>query len=159
MARTISKFGIKNLIIAVSLDGYKELHNYIRGVNAYDNAIELIKALRLLPHVRTLFSYILSRLNYNKVNDTIFRVSKDVPDLDINDFNFNLFETSPIYYRNSGLAPNWGEMKKMGNKFIEISKKLHEKPESVEMLIPSIYASLVNKFTDSGLTPIDCKAL
>ncbi len=102
------QMGIPKLSVTVSLDGYRELHDKIRGIPGnYDRAIAMFKGLRELQkrykNLFMIFGYTLSKNNQGQLMKTIEEVRKEIPDITYNDFHLNLGQISDIYYSNTNL--------------------------------------------------------
>ena len=99
---------IPRIAITVSLDGYRELHDRIRGVPGnYDKAIDMYKRLQILKekhkNLYFVFGYTISSLNQGMFDKTFQEVKKDLPNIKYNDFHINLGQISTNYYKNSSL--------------------------------------------------------
>ncbi len=104
----ILELGIPKLAITVSLDGYRDLHDKIRGVPGnYDKAIDMYKRLLELKSTHKnlyfVFGYTLSSLNKGQFAKTFDEVKKEIPSITYNDFHINLAQVSDNYYNNSNL--------------------------------------------------------
>ncbi|MEM3212031.1 MAG: radical SAM/SPASM domain-containing protein [Candidatus Micrarchaeaceae archaeon] len=99
--------GIPRFVITLSLDGYRELHDKIRGVPGnYSRVIELAKSLHDLQsrhsNLSFVFGYTISKYNAGMLKRTIEAVHNDLPWLDSNMFHVNIGQVSDAYYKNSG---------------------------------------------------------
>ncbi|MEM3841567.1 MAG: radical SAM protein [Candidatus Micrarchaeaceae archaeon] len=106
--REILELGIPRIAITVSLDGYRELHDKVRGVPGnFDKAIDTFRMLQRLKkeynNLFFVFGYTMSIFNQGKLADTINAVMKEIPDVTYNDFHINLGQISDNYYGNSNL--------------------------------------------------------
>jgi MoaA/NifB/PqqE/SkfB family radical SAM enzyme len=104
--REILSLGIPRVAITVSLDGYKELHDKIRGIPGnYEKAIDTFKRLKQLKkefkNLYFVFGYTLSKLNKGEFEKTYEAVKIDIPDITYNDFHINLAQVSGNYYNNA----------------------------------------------------------
>ena len=104
----ILKLGIPRVAVTVSLDGYRELHDKIRGIPGnYDKAIGMFKRLKALkkryPNLFFVFGYTLSKFNQGQFKKTFNMVKRDIPDLRRNDFHINIAQISTNYYGNGSL--------------------------------------------------------
>lgn len=102
----ILALGIPKVVITVSLDGYRELHDRLRGIPGnYDKAIQMFRMLQGMRkahgNLEFVFGYTMSKLNQGKFADTFNAVKADIPDITHNDFHVNLAQTSDNYYNNS----------------------------------------------------------
>lgn len=100
--------GIPKISITVSLDGYRELHDKIRGIPGnFDKAMNMFKGLRELQkrhrNLFMVFGYTMSRFNQGQFEKTIESVRKEIPGITYNDFHLNLGQISDIYYSNTDL--------------------------------------------------------
>ena len=101
--------GIPKLSITVSLDGYRALHDKIRGVSGnYDRAIEMFKRIseirRRRRNLYAVFGYTMTNYNLGEFSKTYSEVKKEIPSISYNDFHLNLGQVSDIYYSNSGMS-------------------------------------------------------
>ncbi|MCL4371746.1 radical SAM protein [Candidatus Marsarchaeota archaeon] len=105
--RKILDLGIPKVSITVSLDGYKELHDKIRGIPGnYEKAISMFKDLMELKkqykNLYFVFGYTMSAFNQGQLMKTIEEVRKDIPEVKYKDFHLNLGQISSNYYGNTG---------------------------------------------------------
>ncbi len=102
----ILQTGIPKLAITLSLDGYRELHDKIRGIPGnYEKVIRLYKELaELKKRYNNLFfefGYTMSNYNQGQLERTYEEVRRDLPDVTRNNFHLNLGQISEVYYKNS----------------------------------------------------------
>ncbi len=102
----ILDLNIPKVVVTVSLDGSKELHDKIRGVQGnYEKAIMNYKMLQELSrsysNLYYVFGYTLSRFNAGQFKRTLNDVKNDVPGITPNDFHINIARTSEHYYQNN----------------------------------------------------------
>lgn len=89
-----------NVILSVSLDGKKGVHNRLRGINNYDNVIKLLDVMTQIPEIKTSVSMTLSKDNANWQNlEHVHNVAIQKNAM----FNFRLADKSSTYYRNMDL--------------------------------------------------------
>ncbi|MCL4411569.1 radical SAM protein [Candidatus Marsarchaeota archaeon] len=105
----ILMLGIPKLAVTVSLDGYRELHDKIRGVPGnYDRAIEMFKRLKELgmrhKNLYVVFGYTMSKYNQWQLERTYTEVKKSIPSITRNDFHINVAQVSSNYYGNSSMS-------------------------------------------------------
>jgi len=105
--RQILDLKIPKVAITISLDGYKELEDKLRGVTGnYEKAIDLYKRLKQLQksykNIYVVFGYTISALNKGEFMKTFEAVKHDIPEITYNDFHINLAQISD-YYENSNL--------------------------------------------------------
>ncbi|MGI0100524.1 MAG: radical SAM protein [Candidatus Micrarchaeaceae archaeon] len=104
--REILALGIPRVAVTISLDGYRELHDKIRGIPGnYDKAIDTFKRLKELKkeygNLYFVFGYTLSKFNKGQFMKTYEAVKSDIPDIKYNDFHINLAQVSSNYYGNA----------------------------------------------------------
>jgi radical SAM protein with 4Fe4S-binding SPASM domain len=160
-SKEIVKLKIPRTIIGVSLDGYKELHEKIRGIKgSFERAIETFLLLRNLSkeskNFRTYFGYTISSWNVGNFLKSYFEVKSVVKDLSLDDFHINSYHVSPHYYSNL--------------KFFGSLEGIQKEVEHISKLKPYFKANLVNfldnlflrklaEFLKTNRTPYPCKAL
>ncbi len=106
--KEILSLGIPKVSITLSLDGYRELHDKIRGVPGnYDKVIDMAKRLNKLKkeykNLFFIFGYTMSRFNQGMLEKTIDEVKAELPWITHNDFHLNVGQISDSYYKNGEL--------------------------------------------------------
>lgn len=101
----IAQLGIPNVVITVSLDGYRDLEDKIRGVPGnYDKAIRMFKGIRELGkmygNLLCVFGYTIINANAGQFEKTVEEVMKEVPGISYSDFHLNVGQVSDNYYAN-----------------------------------------------------------
>jgi len=96
----------KKIVITLSLDGYRELEDEIRGVKGnYDRVIALYKRFAEIKKANKnfdfKFGFTMIGLNQGKFLETVKRVKEDLPDVKLIDFHLNLGALSEGYYGNN----------------------------------------------------------
>ena len=105
-----------DVILSVSLDGKKEVHNHLRGINNYDNVIKLLNIIQQTPKIKASVSMTLSKDNadwQNLEHVQSIAIQKNAM------FNFRFADKSSTYYRNMNMnlsVPE--EQKRQVSKFI-----------------------------------------
>lgn len=158
----ILELGIPRVAITVSLDGYRELHDKIRGVPGnYDKAIDTFKRLIELkkehPNLYFVFGYTMSRFNQGKFDEVFNAVKRDIPSIRYNDFHINLGQISDNYYGNSDLdiKPDDSEVISELNRIIDNREKEHG---AIPMIESAFLKNLV-KYARTGKAPMKSKSL
>ena len=105
--KEILELGIPKVSITISLDGYRDLHDRIRGIPGnFDKAMLMAKSLKELQsrygNLFFVFGYTMSKFNEGMLIKTVGEVQKELPWVTFNDFHVNSGQTSEIYYKNSG---------------------------------------------------------
>lgn len=155
MVKEIATFNIPKLIITVSMDGYKELHDEIKGVDgSWERSIDTFNQLRKIRGVKTYFGMTLSFYNADKFRETYLAVKKELGGVEYRDFHINIAHSS-FYY-------NYPEMEEMDKNFlidrIEEILKLRQKSLNPLSYLESRYLSLAKRYLQTDMTPIKCQA-
>lgn len=154
--KSMLELGIPKIAVTVSLDGYKELHDSIRGIPGnYEKAISMFKMLAELKkefkNLYFVFGYTMSKLNEGKFMETFEKVKKDIPEIKFNDFHINVVQMSDNYYGNSDndIIPNKeivaGELK-------EIIKN-RKREFGIISSIESTFLKNLVKYVETGKIP------
>ena len=96
----------KKIVVTLSLDGYRELEDEIRGVKGnYDRVIALYKRFAEIKKANKnfdfKFGFTMIGLNQGKFLETVKKVKEDLPDVKLIDFHLNLGAVSEGYYGNN----------------------------------------------------------
>ncbi len=160
--KAILDLGVPRLSITVSLDGYRELHDQIRGIPGnYNRAIEVYKALSELkkqyPNLHRAFGYTISKYNEGKFEDTYQGVRKDIPDIKYDDFHVNIAHSSANYYQN----PEMGDIRPGKVYPDEIRQLIKNREPAFDQIhmIEDVYLKKSIEYARTGVTPMDCKSL
>ncbi len=160
--KAILELGIPRVAITVSLDGYKELHDMIRGIPGnYEKAIDMFKRLKELrksySNLYFVFGYTLSKLNMGKFQETFDAVKRDIPDIRYNDFHINLAQLSSHYYNNEGMdiRPNEPIVVKEIADFID----RREPTVSAITIIENAFLRKMLEYAKTGMTPMPSRSL
>ncbi len=155
----IARLTPAQIVVTVSLDGDEQLNDEVRGIRGgYRRQIETFNALRRIPGVRVVFGMTLSRHNVGEVKNTFHACQRDCPSLTIHDFHLNVAQLSEHYYGHDGsetvLAPP-----------AALKDALHEhrtamgRPTSVAAWVERTYLTQLDRFLETGHTPMRCHAL
>ena len=103
--REILSLGIPRVVVTVSLDGWKELHDKIRGIPGnFDKAMQVYGMIQKLKKeygaIAAVFGYTMSKFNQGQFEQTYSAVKQLYPGVAYNDFHINLAQTSENYYKN-----------------------------------------------------------
>lgn len=160
--RQILEMKIPKVVITVSLDGYSELHDKIRGVTGnYDKAIEIYSRLEKLKkeykNLSSVFGYTLSKFNKGQFEATYESVKKSFPDITYNDFHINLAQTSENYYANAGT-----DIKAFDSETVEELNRIFEKREKglePMSMVENAFLKKLSEFAGTGSSPMRCRSL
>jgi hypothetical protein len=106
------KRGVGRLMVTISLDGPKALHEEMRGLpGSWDRAIETFRRLRGIrrANFQTVIGMTLMEKNASKVDETIEAVRQVIPDFSRKELHLNIGHESGHYFANvgyGGVAPH-----------------------------------------------------
>ncbi len=147
------------LIVSISIDGPREIHDKIRGANGFfDKTLATFKNLRALRNKRfqVFPGMTLSSDNLGKIGGTVDAIRKAVPDFSEEELHVNIAHTSEHFYGNSGMDLSFrSEALKEIQAF---SKAKGKKLDGIHML-EHAYLKLAEKYVETGKTPLPCMAL
>ncbi|MEM5831424.1 MAG: radical SAM protein [Candidatus Aenigmatarchaeota archaeon] len=159
----ILKFFKGNYIITVSLDGPKEIHEFIRGIEgSWEKAMNTFEKLKKFEknykNFKVFFGYTISPFNVNKFDETVNEVQKVFPYISYNDFHVNIFHLSTFYYHTTYEDVNNLNLKEFNKTAITEIKKIlsHKKVEDFISLINKKYLLYGIKYLENKKTPVDC---
>jgi Fe-coproporphyrin III synthase len=95
------------LLVTVSLDGHRQLHDKIRGVpGGYDKAIKTFEELRKFngSSFKVFLGMTLIEDNYREIENSFAAFRKDIAGLGYDDLHINIVQESGHYYDNIGFA-------------------------------------------------------
>jgi MoaA/NifB/PqqE/SkfB family radical SAM enzyme len=149
---------VPKLLVTVSLDGPREVHEEIRGrPGAFDRALETFRRLRERRSRRfdCFLGMTLSSFNKGELFRTIEAAREEIPDLTLSEFHVNVAQVSSHYYENEGMPPTEREclsdldefLRQRGHRFHPVA------------WLERRYQRLTPGFFESGKTPLPCKAL
>ncbi len=159
--RQILKLGIPRIVITMSLDGYRELHDKIRGVPGnFDRAMNVYRMFMELrkehPELSAVFGYTLSKFNKGQFEQTYSEVKKIFPEVTYNDFHINLAQTSENYYANSGDDIRAGSDVAAELRRISGGRRATLDPM---YLVENSFLKNLAKFSETGKSPMRCRSL
>jgi len=149
---------LPKLLVTVSLDGPREVHEEIRGrEGAWDNAVATFARLRELRSKRfdVFLGMTLSNFNEGALFATIDSVREVLPDVSLSEFHVNVAQVSSHYYENDDLERTRDEC------LSDVAEFLRRKGHSFHPVgwLERRYQKLSPGFLASGRTPLPCKAL
>ena len=160
--REILSLGIPKVAITVSLDGYRELHDRLRGVPGnYDKAIDMFRRLMALrrefKNLYMVFGYTLSKLNTGEFQRTFESVKRDIPEITYNDFHINLAQLSDNYYNNSSsdIAP---DKSRVADELSEFVSHMRYQPGVISAIESTFMKNLV-VYARTGKSPMRSRSL
>jgi len=145
-------------IVSISLDGPPKTHNKIRGLkNSWKRSVNCYEELKKIKSSSfdVFFGMTISNDNYNKINETIKTIRKEVPNFKYSDLHINIIHESKHYYKNKIK----GLKKESILKAVEEFKKKRGVPRNIREIMEYKYLSSVPKYLYTEKTPIICQAL
>lgn len=160
--KEIAEMKIPNVVITVSLDGNREMHDKVRGIPGnYDKAITMFKRLKELkkdyPNLSMVFGYTISKINQGNLERTYLDVKSEIPDITYNDFHINLAQLSDNYYHNAEtaiLADRDIAISEMTN----VLNNMRNDSRLMTRVETDFLKGLIN-FTRTGVPPLKCRSL
>ncbi len=160
--RKILNLKIPKVVITLSLDGYRELEDKIRGVTGnFDRVIKMAKLLQSLKkehnNLDFVFGYTLSKYNQGELETTYNAVKREIPNITPNDFHVNIGQLSSNYYSNN-------EMNMLPDKSIVINdiqnliKRRRKKFDMMQIIETTFLKNLVY-YIQTGKPPMRSRSL
>ena len=159
--RIMRDFPIPKILVTVSLDGPKDVHDRLRGVpGSWERALETFQGLRKFRSRRfgVFLGMTLQEHNFDRFEDTFREVSGRIEDVRYDDFHFNLVQYSPHYYSNTDVTSQL-DFQKLWVKLNAIAKSRAHNPLSPVSFLEKRYHALAKTYLDSKKTPLPCQAL
>ncbi len=150
--------GVPKLLVTVSLDGPRDVHDEIRGRDgAFDRAVDTFARLRRRRSGRfgAFLGMTLSNFNKGALFATIDAVRAEIPDIRLDEFHVNVAQVSSHYYANEEMERT--ESAALG----DVAEFLRQKGHRFHPVgwLERRYQSLSEDFIRSGQNPLPCKAL
>lgn len=145
------------LVITCSIDGTKEVHDRLRGMDgAYEKCIETFTKLRDIDGVNAYLGISLSKDNYRQVPFLFSDLQVRIPNFNFNELHFNFLNNS-FFYNNTLESP-----KELINKeiyfFVEKLRKAY-KHGGLKGFLENRYFKFMRKYIEEKKSPIKCSAL
>jgi radical SAM protein with 4Fe4S-binding SPASM domain len=120
--------------------------------------METFAALHGLDGVQAVLGMTLSRYNAGQVERTFEACQRRYPQLTWNDFHLNLAQVSQHYYGNADSEPMLAP-KETALREIALYRSRRAGPPSLSGWLEHSYLSRLERFLDTGVTPMRCHAL
>lgn len=153
ISKKIDDYDIPKFIVSVSLDGPKELHDKIRGVEgSFEKAIDTYNGLKK-GGVEVYFGMTLSQYNAGKLRETLRALEDKAMGFKRNEIHLNLYHQSDHYYSNQSI-----DLKQLKYD-IELAQKL--KGTSLEPVqhLEQKFLKGASEYIQKKKMPVECKAL
>ncbi len=158
----ILQLGIPKVSITLSLDGYREMHDKVRGVPGnFDKAMAIAKRFREMQkkykNLFFIFGYTMSRFNQGALEATYQGVKREIPDVSYNNFHINVAQISDIYYNNTNLEIR-SEREAIANELKDFISKRRREFGAIPVLEEVFLKNLVT-YVRTGQSPMRSRSL
>lgn len=158
--KILAFYAFPKLLVTVSLDGPRQLHNEIRNTaGSWDKAVETFERLRSLRNKRfnVFFGMTLQPSNMNSFDETFKSVNKQIGGLDYRDFHINLIHNSGHYYGNIR-ATNSLFGQELWNQMNRIMRLRNLSLFSPVGFLERQYQHLAKIYLGKNISPVPCQA-
>jgi MoaA/NifB/PqqE/SkfB family radical SAM enzyme len=157
--RTLAR-GVGRLMVTISLDGPKALHEEMRGLpGSFDRAIDTFQRLRAIKrgNFQTVIGMTLMAKNATRVDDTLAAIRRAIPDFKRTELHLNVGHESGHYFDNVGypVEQHHGDILRA----IEHHRRANGSRIHPVMFLEDRYQALVSKYYETGKSPLPCTAL
>ncbi|MBW8003176.1 MAG: radical SAM protein [Planctomycetes bacterium] len=151
----IASLDFNNLVLSVSIDGNKDIHNKIRNnEKAFQNAIATYKELKKNKH-KVYIGCTLSPFNIDHFDNFFMELRDYIPDLKYSDMHLNVYHYSESLYSNEKLFWDKDKAVDLINDFIKKKGFAFLNPIA---LLESAYLKNVKNYLRSNQSPFKCKS-
>jgi MoaA/NifB/PqqE/SkfB family radical SAM enzyme len=157
--RTLAR-GVGRLMVTISLDGPKALHEEMRGLpGSFDRAIETFRRLRGIrrSNFQTVVGMTLMAKNADRVDETIAAIRQVIPDFQRSELHLNVGHESGHYFDNVGY-PVERRHEDILHAIDKHRRALGTSLHPVRFL-EDRYQTLVGKYYQTHKSPLPCTAL
>ena len=158
----ILKLRIPRVIVTLSLDGYREVHDRVRGVPGnFDKVMTLarrfVELKKEYSNFSFVFGYTINKFNEGQLIRTVEEVTKELPGITANDFHINLAQNSSNYYHNENnqIKAASDDMVAELEQFLKLRKPQFEPMQLVE----GAFLKNLLVFAKSGKQPMRSRSL
>jgi MoaA/NifB/PqqE/SkfB family radical SAM enzyme len=155
------KRGIGRLMVTISVDGPKAMHEEMRGLpGAWDKGIETFRRLRGIKRsdFQTVIGMTLLSKNAALVDETIDAIRQVVPDFERRELHLNIGHESGHYYNNVGISTIQPEHARIVKAIEDHRRAIGTGVHPVQFL-EHRYQALVRTYYATGRSPLPCTAL
>jgi len=152
----ITSLDFNNLVITVSIDGKKNIHNEIRGnEKSFDRCIETYKELKKNKDLKVYLGCTLSPFNINHFGNFFTELKDYIPNLKYSDIHLNIYHYSENLYSNE---PMYFDKKKVIGLIDAFIKKKGFKLFNPISLLEYTYMKNIKNYLLGNRTPFNCKS-
>lgn len=156
MTEEITSLDFNNLVITVSIDGKKDIHNEIRGSEkAFDRCIETYKELKKNKKLKVYLGCTLSPFNINNFGNFIEELKDYIPNLKHSDIHLNIYHYSESLYSNEPMDFDKKKIIELIDTFIQ--KKGFKLLNPISLL-EYTYMKNIKNYLTLNRTPFNCKS-
>ena len=157
--RTLTR-GVGRLMVTISLDGPKELHEQMRGLpGSWDRAIDTFRRLRGIrrSNFQTVCGMTLMGKNADRVDATLAAIRQEIPDFSRSELHLNIGHESGHYFDNLG--------SQVDQRHDDVLRALdgHRRANGSSVhpvrFLEDRYQALVSKYYKTHKSPLPCTAL
>ena len=156
----ILKSNPRKLLMTVSLDGYKDIHEEMRGIpGSFEKTIQTFTELRKMnsQYFKVFLGMTLTEKNADKLKESFKYVKGIIKDLEYNEFHLNIVQKSSHYYDNLNI--NSPDPSLIYNTIEDFRKKRNHHLLSPVDYLENSYQKLSRKFLENSRCPLPCQAL
>ncbi len=160
LADQILTRGIGRLMMTVSIDGPKDVHEQVRGLpGSWDRGVETYRRLRAMrrPNFQPVVGMTLLAKNVHLVDATLAAIREMIPDFDRSELHLNVGHESDHYFGNSGYQGG-GPRDAVLTEIQRHQDALGRSWNPVAFL-EDRYQAFVGKYFETGKSPLPCAAL
>jgi MoaA/NifB/PqqE/SkfB family radical SAM enzyme len=157
--RTLAR-GVGRLMVTISLDGPKALHEEMRGLpGSWDRGMETFRRLRGIKrsNFQTVIGMTLMGKNADKVNDTIAAIREVIPDFKRSELHLNVGHESGHYFDNLGYPTE--QRHDVVLRAIDEHRRANGTTLHPVKFLEDRYQALVGKYYETHKSPLPCTAL
>ena len=160
LVERVLRRGVGRLMITISIDGPKSLHDAMRGLaGSWERAVETFRRLRGIRrrNFQVVAGMTLFAKNAPYVNETIAEVREAVPGFERSDLHLNVGHESPHYFANSGyLAGSQSNpvVEAIDDHRARVGHRLHP-----VRFLEDRYQALAGEYYRRSRSPLPCTAL
>jgi MoaA/NifB/PqqE/SkfB family radical SAM enzyme len=152
----IASLDFDNLVLSVSIDGNKEIHNKIRNnENAFQGGIETYKELRKNKHIKVYIGCTLSLFNIDNFSNYFAELKDYIPNLKYSDIHLNIYHYSENLYSNEKLSFDKNKCINLVDDFIKKKGIVFLNPI---VLLEYVYLKKIKSYLLTNQSPFKCKS-
>jgi|BioPla2DNA2_1021312.scaffolds.fasta_scaffold04322_6 MoaA/NifB/PqqE/SkfB family radical SAM enzyme len=146
-----------SVVVTVSIDGPRELHDSMRGVKgAFDLAIETAGSLQQIPGVEVYIGTTVTGSNIEHLEETQAAIGSAMSGFRVQDWHINLMTRSKHFFGNMDLKPL---SKDQVTSAIATVLKLRPTTLKPFSIIERLFLQNLLLYTKTGKAPVPCEAL